>query len=106
MSSSSTDSGVYYCPEGEDGENVQLINQMLIVTYIEFSMMCLCSIVRTIYFIYVLHVVGKAQDRSFFKRLVFFSWLPLFNLICAVFAAVGGGLELLWTYSQDGLVKC
>ena len=57
---SSGDEEVYYCPEGPNQENTELIHQAYLMFTILDATLCLCGFIRTVYFIYVLRACNNA----------------------------------------------
>ena len=102
----SSDKDIYFCPEGLNQENKELIHQVIVIFCVFDVTMLISGLIRTVFFIYVLRQCSLFVNQRFLKRLVFLSWLPLLNLLAGSVLMLLAVLSLVMTISYAPQLTC
>ena len=66
----------------------------------------ICSVIRLVYFSYVLRCVCRTSRGNFWQRPAFMNWLPIMTIVASVTAFVSGLFITYWTMHDGGMVIC
>ena len=105
MYKSEDDKDFHYCTAANPDEE-KYITRTHIANYIKDVTIVVLSVLRVLYFIYVLICVCRATSKPFFKRPAFMNWLPILILITSVASLYFGASILTVTVQGDGKVVC